>query len=270
MSDILPDLSDLYPVSEEQIEAFRRDGHVYLPGVCSPEEVAAYREVIRTTAFASFGKVPALEDRDAFGQAFLQTLNIRLKNKGVCRFALARRFGGIVARLLGAEKIRIYHDQALFKEPGGARSPLHQDQYYWPLATEKAVGMWMPLVDVSMDMGPILFASGSHTEGFAGSHEISDASQEVFERVISEKGYPISQRSMRAGDATFHNAWTIHGASANKSKSLREAMIVAYYPDGTRVDVFNNASRVADAEAFLGNRQPGELADSNLNTVVYS
>ena len=34
------------------------------------------------------------------------------------RFTLARRFAKIAADLMGVEGVRIYHDQALFKEPG--------------------------------------------------------------------------------------------------------------------------------------------------------
>lgn len=74
---------------------------------------------------------------------------------------------------------------------------------------------------------------------------------------------------MAAGDATFHNGWLIHGATANQTARMREAMIVTYYPDGTRCDELTNPSRVNDAKVFLGGRQPGELADSELNTVVY-
>lgn len=265
----LPDLSNEYPLSDQQISDFHRDGHLYLPGVCSTEEVEAYRTVIKQTAEQNFGETRDLQNRDSYGRAFLQTLNLRLKSEGVKQYVLARRFGGIVARLLGEDAVRIYHDQALFKEPGGARSPLHQDQYYWPLETNQALGMWMPLVDVSLDMGPILFASGSHAEGFAGQYAISDTSQDILEARIEEKQYPIWQQAMRAGDATFHLGWTIHGASANKSDAMREAMIVTYYPDGTRVAELSNDSRINDAQVYLGGKQPDELADSDLNTIVY-
>ena len=49
----------------------------------------------------------------------------------------------------------LYHDQALFKEPGGGPTPWHQDQYYWPFDTDKTITMWMPLVEV----GPVAGAA---------------------------------------------------------------------------------------------------------------
>ena len=60
----------------------------------------------------------------------------------------APRFAEVAARLLGVEGVRLYHDQGLFKEPGGGPTPWHQDGYYWPLDTERTITLWMPLVDV--------------------------------------------------------------------------------------------------------------------------
>lgn len=74
---------------------------------------------------------------------------------------------------------------------------------------------------------------------------------------------------MKAGDATRHNGWLIHGASPNYTSIMREARIVAYYPDGTRVGEFMNPSRINDAKNYLGGRKAGDLADNELNAVVY-
>ena len=86
----------------------------------------------------------------------------------MARFVLARRFAKIAAELMGVQGVRIYHDQALFKEPHGGPTPWHQDQYYWPLKTDKFVTMWMPLTDITAEMGPITFANGSQKLGYLG------------------------------------------------------------------------------------------------------
>nr|WP_280521304.1 phytanoyl-CoA dioxygenase family protein [Paenibacillus mangrovi] len=57
-------------------------------------------------------------------------------------------------------------DQALFKEPGGGHTPWHQDQNYWPVATNHTVTMWMPLVPISEEVGSMTFVSGEHKRGF--------------------------------------------------------------------------------------------------------
>jgi len=58
--------------------------------------------------------------------------------------------------------VRIYHDQALFKEPGGGFTPWHADQYYWPLETDKTITAWMPLQSIPLTMGPLEFSAGRH------------------------------------------------------------------------------------------------------------
>lgn len=43
------------------------------------------------------------------------------------------------------EGVRLYADQALYKEPRGGYTPWHCDAFYWPLASDKAVTAWIPL-----------------------------------------------------------------------------------------------------------------------------
>ena len=264
----LPPLDSEYAVSEEQVARFWQDGFIVLPGVLSDEEVAAYAPVIRDTAMARYR---ANGMQPGSGGAFLQTLNMRFDNDGMRRFCLSRRFGGIVAALTRSAAVRIYHEQALFKPPGGTDSHWHQDQYYWPVATDRAVGLWTPLVDCTEEMGAMRFVVGSHRYGNLSGTHISDESARFFDDFIAREGLQVYQvPRMAAGDCSFHLAWTVHGAPGNRSQQMREAMVVTYYPDGTRVDELSNPSRVADAEEFLGGRSEGELADSELNTIVFS
>lgn len=46
---------------------------------------------------------------------------------------------------LQVEGVRLYADQALYKEPHGGYTPWHCDAFYWPLASDKAVTAWIPL-----------------------------------------------------------------------------------------------------------------------------
>ena len=107
-----------------------------------------------------------MEERDTYGKAFLQIMNFWKVDENVRKFTLAKRFAKVAADLLGVENVRIYHDQALYKEPGGGFTPWHQDQYYWPLSTTNTITMWMPLIDITVDMGMLTFASNSHNSGF--------------------------------------------------------------------------------------------------------
>lgn len=46
----LPNLDKEYPITPEQIADFKRDGHLRLNHVATPEEIEAYRSVLINTA----------------------------------------------------------------------------------------------------------------------------------------------------------------------------------------------------------------------------
>jgi ectoine hydroxylase-related dioxygenase (phytanoyl-CoA dioxygenase family) len=210
-----------------------------------------------------------LAERDAYGQAFLQTLNLRFVSEEVSSFVLASRFGRIAAELLGTDAVRIFHDQTLFKEPGGGLTPWHQDQYYWPIEGQSAVSFWIPLVDCPVAMGALRFAVGSHREGYFGDHAISKDSQAAYERLIADRRFSVACHALALGDVSVHLGWTIHGAGANQTGVTREAVAISYYADGARVAVPRNPSQEHDRIAFLDGRAPGALADGPANTVVW-
>ncbi len=274
MADIatnLPDLFSDYPLSPEQIAQYRQNGHLRLNSVCTPEEAAAYRDVIVDATMRHNRETRPLEERDTYGKAFLQVMNLWTVDEGVKKFTLARRFASIAAQLMVVDGVRLYHDQALFKEPGGGHTPWHQDQFYWPLETGRTVTMWMPLVDISETMGSMSFADGSHSGGFIEIDEqISDTSEQVFSDYVESKGHNISGGgSMRAGDATFHSGWTLHRAPGNVTDKVREVMTVIYYPDGTTIAEPKNEFQKADHQGWLGGLEPGALADGPLNPILY-
>ena len=265
----LPPLQDTHKLSAEQIAEFRTRGHTLTRGVLSPAEVAAYRAVIEDAADSANTENRPLAERDTYGRAFLQIMNLWQVDEHVRRFVLARRFGQLAADLLGVDNVRIYHDQALFKEAGGGPTPWHQDQYYWPLDTTNTITMWMPLVDIDEDMGMLTFASGSHRDGVVFDYEISDDSAAAYERYVQENGFPVTRATtMRAGDATWHYGNTIHKAPGNQSDQMREVMTIIYIADGARVTEPQHKWQQNDHAKWLLHTPVGEPAASPLNPLV--
>ncbi|MEI6432748.1 MAG: phytanoyl-CoA dioxygenase family protein [bacterium] len=266
-----PPLESAYPLSAEQIAAFNRDGHVLLRHVVSAEELAPYREIMtaRTVEFAA--NYEPLEKRNTYGKAFIQYENLWRRYPEVASFTLARRFARIAAELMGVDGVRLYHDQALYKEPGGGITPWHQDQQYWPLEGVKTAILWMPLVDASADMGTMRFASGSQALDDLGPLHISDDSEVQLNQLIHDKGYPVTYAgAMAAGDATFHNGWTIHGALGNASPDrTREVMTVIYFEDGAIITEPNSLPRQSDLRSWFPGLKPGDRAASELNPLLY-
>jgi hypothetical protein len=72
----------------------------------------------------------------------------------------------LAARLMG-RTARLWHDQALYKEPSGGFTPWHVDQQYWPMASPHSITAWIPLQPVPIEMGPLCFGRGSHRKRIA-------------------------------------------------------------------------------------------------------
>lgn len=266
----LPELEGLYDVAASTVEDYRRDGHVVLRVVCSEEEIAAYRPVINDAAFRYSRETRPLEERDTYGKAFLQAPNIWRKDDAVAKFVCAPRFAKIAADLLEVPAVRLYHDQALFKEAGGGRTPWHQDMYYWPLDTDRTITMWMPLVDVPVEIGSMLFASGSQTMGFLGEFEISDESDAAFTQLLTDRNLEVNNHgALKAGDATFHAGWVLHAAPPNPTGTLRAVMTVIYHADGTNVVAEVPPFQQPDLDKWLPGCEPGGPAVSELNPLVW-
>jgi ectoine hydroxylase-related dioxygenase (phytanoyl-CoA dioxygenase family) len=265
----LPALDDFKQLPDENINEFREKGHTLVKGVLSSEEVDAYRPVIVGAAERYNTEKRKLQDRDTYGKAFLQIMNLWQGDEEAKKFVMAKRMAKIAADLMGVENVRLYHDQALFKEPGGGPTPWHQDQYYWPIDTNNTVTMWMPLVDIDVDMGMLTFASGSYSNGAIFDHEISDESESAFDEYVKEKNFPISRaKTMKAGDATWHRGFTIHNAPGNNSNKMREVMTIIYLADGARVTPYKNQWQKSDHLKWLGAKPIGELIDSELNPLL--
>ena len=263
-------LSAMYPLSQDQVSQHQQDGHIFLENVASKDELNAVRPLILGIV-DELAKSGERQGRISdYGKMFTQITNVWRKDASIKKFILAKRFAQIAADLMGVKGVRLYHDQALVKEPGGKLTPWHQDYYYWPLATEHTITMWMPLVDVTREMGSMSFVQGSHVDSAYEQLPISETSQEYFERVIKNQKSKICSYSLKAGDATFHSGRALHAAHANASNRRREIIAIIYYADGTRIMEPDNQHRKVDMEVFHPGQKPGELAASELNPLLFS
>jgi len=268
--DELPALDEPVTLASDAAEGYRRDGFAVVRALASPHEVACFRPAIVAAARRLNRETRPLEARGTYGRAFLQTTNLWPHDEIVRRFVFARRFARVAAELMGVAGVRLYHDQALFKEAHGGFTPWHQDQFYWPLATTHTITMWMPLVDLDADMGIMHFARGSHAGGQITELPIGRASDAELARVVAERGYEVTgPRAMRAGDATFHSGWTLHGAPPNATDRAREVMTIIYFADGTRVGPADNQARELDLGAWLPGLREGDLAASEINPLLF-
>ncbi|MFD0711496.1 phytanoyl-CoA dioxygenase family protein [Paenibacillus sp. GCM10027626] len=266
----LPDLEEAIELPEEQIVQYQRDGHTIVRGLANADEAAVYREVIGKQVRLYNNHTKPLAERDTYGKAFIQIGNLWELSDEVKKFVMARRFAKVAADLMGVSAVRIYHDQALYKEPGGGHTPWHQDQIYWPIDSDKTITLWMPLVPVPVEVGSMTFASGTHRSGYISKQFISDESHRTYKDYIESKGLKqVQYGALAPGDATFHAGWTLHCAAGNPTANMREVMTIIYMADGVTLAEPDSNARKNDLARWCPGLKAGDQAASPLNPIVY-
>ncbi len=259
-----------YTLPFDTIRSFHDDGFVTLPGVLDPATVRDYeREITAQVKSLNTQDLP-LEERDTYGRAFLQVSNLWQHSDIAREFVFSERLAKIAADLLGVKAVRLYHDQALYKEPGGGITPWHADQYYWPLSSDRTVTVWIPLQDTPIEMGPLSFAKGSQKHEFGRDLPISDESEARLEIDLAEADFPLVQEPYALGDVSFHTGWTFHRAGANNSPRPRAVMTVIYMDADIQLVEPTNEFQLREIDAWMPGTAVGDVPASPLNPVLYS
>src|SRR5690349_19710466 len=153
-----------YELTQDQIDAYRRDGFIQLNDVITGSDLQALRDAVAgAVEQESGGRIDPNRARGVYEEIFIQKVNLWERHPDVKRFVTCRRFGNLAARLAG-RPIRVWHDQALFKEPRtGAKTPWHQDTHYWPhQQKDDQLTIWIALKDATIHNGCMSFIPGTH------------------------------------------------------------------------------------------------------------
>ena len=118
-------------------------------------------------------------------------------------FITSPKLGRIAAQLMDSSGVRIYHDQALYKEAGGGITPWHADQYYWPVNTDKTITAWIPLQETLLEMGPLAFCPKSHRVTYGRDLEIGQESEDRIGEALKDHG--IDEGKFDLGEVSFHS-----------------------------------------------------------------
>lgn len=281
----LPLLDSPYAVGQDDVANFRRDGHLKLSGVFSPDEIAAFRPALKQAVARSNADNHSMEQKVAGnGKNWMFVNNLWTLDPVARAFVLAPRLGQVAADLMGVDAVRLFRDQSYFKGPGGANTPWHQDAYFMPLDTDRILTMWIPLTDIVPELAPMSYVTGSHHHGFIGPSNGDDESMDAFEAEMRARGLGIfNYGTLNAGDVAVHSAWTMHSSRTNTAAQLREAIVIVFFADGARIaperpmtrdappqEFFARLIRKQNRETSLPGLQPGDLAAGAMTPLVFS
>ena len=263
------ELDAMFTVNPEDIAFYRRTGYVKLKNVLSRETIAWMNEVITAEVKRLNTQHLPMAERDTYGKAFLQIMNIWTRSDVVKKIVFSRRLASIATQLMEVKGVRLYHDQALYKEPGGGHTPWHADQYYWPLEGDHTVTAWIPLQDTPLDMGPLEFSASSDRLEKGRGLKISDESEAMINDMIRDSGLPHHIDAFEAGEVSFHRGWLYHRAGANRTDRMRSVMTMIYMDRDIRLKQPENENQVNDWNTWCPGAKVGEVVATPLNPILF-
>jgi ectoine hydroxylase-related dioxygenase (phytanoyl-CoA dioxygenase family) len=263
-------LQQPYELSDEQIDYYDRNRFIKLKSVFNEETVAYYSEIITERVNLMNKEDRPLEERNTYGKAFLQLFNLWREDERVRELIFSKRLAKIATDLLQTKGVRMYHDQALYKEAGGGFTPWHADQYYWPLETDKTITAWMPLQETPLEMGPLEFSAGSQVIIEGRELEIGDESETLIQQKLRVTDFKHVIEAFELGEISFHSGWVFHRAGANNTNILRKVMTIIYMDEDMKLKAPENKNQQLDWDTWCPGAKIGEVINSPINPVLFS
>ncbi len=258
--EVAAELADPYPITAAQVEQFRAESFIKLPGVLTPGSLERLRIRLRTLLDA------AVDPSVGFQSLEMMWLGDDLVRAAV----LSPRIGGICAALLGVRRVRLYHDNALSKEPGAGRTPWHYDAHHFPLDSSDVLTAWIPLQPSPREMGPLAFARGAATLELVSGIEF-DKHGTSYDRAVADAfrshDVRVEDGPFAAGEVSFHAASCFHTAGANRTTVARMALATTYFADGVQV-VPSPTMVSGDWRKFIPGVEPGQVVTSPHNPLL--
>jgi ectoine hydroxylase-related dioxygenase (phytanoyl-CoA dioxygenase family) len=221
---------------------YARDGYWVSPVLFDADEVGRFLEATARVVAGEYlrGKAPTLCLPFEPGEHDLRKIdNAWWADDDIASLATDGRVAEIAADLLGADSIRLWQDQLLFKPPGGPAETTigwHQDWASWhTVASHDAfVTAWVAFDDVDDANGAMQMIPGSHEWGLmegASNFFETDRDAHLAKLAALKEAEPRSV-VMSAGQVSFHHPLTFHGSGPNTSNRLRRSLAV-HFMDGS-------------------------------------
>src|SRR5262245_35699827 len=216
------------------VERFRRDGFVVVPDLLTGDELSRYDEAV-TAAVRSrtASDTRTLAAKNRYQRAFIQCMNLWEDCLDVRPLTFHPRLGQAAAELLGVHAIRVWHDQALYKQAGGRPTDAHQDHPYWPIKETASVTAWIPFAGSTLESGAVGYVPGSHLVGMRKFVNIFFGEPEDILTEPDIAGVEPVFVEVPRGSVAFHHGLTVHLAKPNTTDRDRAVHTMIFFPDGS-------------------------------------
>ena len=206
--------------TDEEVAFFRDNGFLVVERITTDEEIDWLRPIFE----AAFEKVDRGEVEGVNPKIAYQTMMPELRFPELLETTYVRNAKTYARALLGEDDLGSW-GHMIRKPVGNSRlAPWHQDEAYWESELEyKALGSWLPLHDVTVEMGAMQFIPGSHRAGVL-NHWFYDG--DPVHNLLVADGVDESMAvacPLTKGGCTFHHQRTLHFTEPNSTDEPRYA-----------------------------------------------
>jgi ectoine hydroxylase-related dioxygenase (phytanoyl-CoA dioxygenase family) len=226
--------------TDDQLDAYRRDGFVVIEQYLAADEVERLREHF-ARCFDRDWETGLRPDEVNYEPGVTppdrtrQMCNLWKSDRTVAATVLAARHAEFAAALEQEPGMRLFIDNAVWKPANGRALLAHQDATYQgcfdPL---NLTTCWMALDDTYADTGTIYYARGSHLWGDFGTggqfHAPDDWTGFMREVVPAELMEQVDWVPIEvpAGGAAFHSGWTWHGSPPSERADRERRAVISH------------------------------------------
>jgi len=264
------DINSAFSLKERHIDFYQKNRYIKIKDILSPTTISHFNDLISKKVDQLNVNPKPLDEKDTYGKAFVQMTNLWAKDKDIQELVFSKRIAQIASDLMQVDGVRLYHDQALFKEAGGGITPWHADQYYWPLSSDKTITAWIPLQSTPIEMGPLEFSASSHLIKEGRDLMIGDESESLIGDRLKVTDFEHIVEPFELGEISFHSGWVFHRAGANSTSQVRKVITVIYMDKDMKLKEPTNKNQIDDWHTWCPGAMIGEVIDTDLNPILFS
>ena len=229
----------MLPLTQQQIDQFRKDGFLIVDKIVEPEFAAdlleRYAPIFEQGEYQTGVRPDEVNLPEGNPPYTKQICNAWKSDLTVARQVLSEEMGKACAQLGGWDGTRLMIDNLLWKPVAGRSIGFHQDSMYSTWINKPAlVSCWLALDTTTAQGGTLVYIKGSHKWGEAKPilkfHGPEDDLKEVREWA-EENGLELELVPVEvpAGGGAFHDGWLWHGSRVNQAKVPRRALAMHYF-----------------------------------------
>jgi len=132
-----------HKITQTQKDFYRRNGYIAIEDFLDDRELETWRQVtddaVRQRLIERNGMTNQDNPDQYYAQVFVQCVRLADTHEGMAKLMLDERLGEAAGELAGVDGIRIWHDQALIKQPYGNPTAWHLDNPYWSFYSRDAI-----------------------------------------------------------------------------------------------------------------------------------